>query len=252
MRVAARRLRVALPLVAQRPEGKRVRRARRLLRDLTRGGGASRDHDVMTALFEDRLREEPRPELSGLLRELRGARSRCRRRLAGDLIDVDLRRLRRDLDVIQRRRGEPIFSVFGRLREAVEAERDAIQVDFDNVGESFDPPALHRVRIRFRRLRYTAEILDALRGRESEAPELFRQVQESVGRLHDSWVLSEWLGRRAARAMARGQVSLAEAASRERDLAMEAARRHHAELLARDPRGLLHRGLEAILAPRAA
>jgi CHAD domain-containing protein len=134
----------------------------------------------------------------------------------------------------------------------VEAARDAIHADLDQAGDSFDPPALHRVRIRFRRLRYTAEVVDALRGRESEAPDIFREVQESVGRLHDCWVLSEWLARRAARAQARGQVSLAEAASRERDLAMEAARRHHAELLAKDPRGLLHRGLEAILAPRAA
>lgn len=252
LRVAARRLRVALPLLAQRPEGKRVRRARRLLRGVTRGGGASRDLDVITALFEERLRAEPRPELVGLLRELRAARSRCRRRLAGELLDVDLKRLRRDLDVLQKRRGEPVFTVFGRLREAVEAERDAILVTLDEAGETFDPVVLHRARIRFRRLRYTAEVVDALRGRESEAPELFREVQESVGRLHDAWVLSEWLARRAARARARNQTALAEAASHERDRAMEAARGHHAELLAKDPRGLLGRGLEAILAPRAA
>ncbi|HJS58859.1 MAG TPA: CHAD domain-containing protein [Vicinamibacteria bacterium] len=251
MRVAARRLRVALPLLAQRPEGKRVRRARRLLRDLTRGGGSSRDLDVITALFEERLRAEPRPELKGLLRDLRAARSRSRRCLTGDLLDVDLRRLRRDLELIQRRRGEPIFTVFGRLREALESERDVIQLRLDQAGEAFDPAALHRVRIRFRRLRYTAEIVDAMRGRESEAPDLFREVQESVGRLHDAWVLSDWLARRAVRSLARGQAALAEATLRERDLAMETARRHHAELLAKDPRGLLRRGLEA-LAPRAA
>jgi CHAD domain-containing protein len=251
MRIAARRLRVALPLLAQRPEGRRVRRARRLLRALTRGGGESRDLDVMTALLEDRLRVEPRPELKGLLRELRAARSRSRRRLTGALLDVDLRRLRRDLDMIQRRRGEPIFTVFGRLRETVEAERQAIQLRLDQAGDAFDPGALHRVRIRFRRLRYTAEIVDAMRGRESEAPSLFREVQESVGRLHDAWVLSGWLARRAARALAREQAALAEATARERDLAMDAARRHHAELLAKDPRGLLGRGLDA-LAARAA
>jgi CHAD domain-containing protein len=251
LRIAARRLRVALPLLAQRPEGRRVRRARRLLRALTRGGGETRDLDVMTALLEDRLRVEPGPELKGLLRELRAARSRSRRRLTGALLDVDLRRLRRDLDMIQRRRGEPIFTVFGRLREAVEAERQAIQLRLDQAGDAFDPGALHRVRIRFRRLRYTAEIVDAMRGRESEAPSLFREVQESVGRLHDAWVLSGWLARRAARALARGQAALAEATSRERDLAMDAARRHHAELLAKDPRGLLGRGLDA-LASRAA
>src|SRR5262245_12465761 len=251
MRVAARRLRVALPLLAQRPEGKRVRRARRLLQDLTRGGGASRDLDVITRLFEKRLSVEPRPELKGLLRDLRAARSRRRRRLAGELLDVDLKRLRRDLGAIVRRGGGTLFSVFGRLRDAVEAERDAILVILDDAGDTFDPGTLHRVRIHFRRLRYTAEVADTLRDRESEAPELFREVQESVGRLHDAWVLAQWLGRRSARAVAQGRTDVAETAARERDLAMETARRHHAELLAKDPRALLRRGLEAIMARAA-
>jgi CHAD domain-containing protein len=251
VRVAARRLRVALPLVAHRPGGRRVRRARRLLRDLTRGGGASRDLDVITALFEDRLREEPRPELKGLLRELRAARTRSRRRLAGDLLDVDLRRLRRDLDVVQRRGGVPIFTILSRLREAVESGRNAIETRLDQAGDTFDPARLHRIRILFRTLRYTAEVVDAMRGRTSDAPDLFREVQESVGRLHDAWVLSEWLARRAQRALSRGQGALADATSRERDLALQLARRHHAELLAKDPRSLLSRGLEA-LASRAA
>ncbi len=252
MRVAARRLRVALPLLAQKPEGKRVRRATRLVRDLTRGGGGSRDLDVITALLEDRLGEAPSPELKTLVRDLRAARSRSRRRLAGDLLDVDIARLRRDIKAIVARRGEPVFGVFGRLRDAAAVERVEVLDILDALGESFDPARLHRVRIRFRRLRYTAELVDALRSRESDAPALFRSVQEAVGQLHDSFVLSTWLERKAARAQAAGRESLALVARQERDRALEQAHAHHREFLALDPRALLGRGFEAMAGSRSA
>lgn len=252
MRVAARRLRVALPLLAQKPEGKRVRRATRLVRDLTRGGGGSRDLDVITALFEQRVAESPSTERRILVRDLRAARSRSRRRLAGDLLDLDIARLRRDLEALVARRGEPVFGVFGRLRDAAAAARVEVLETFDALGESFDPARLHRVRIRFRRLRYTAELVDALRGRESDAPAIFRSVQEAVGRLHDAFVLSTWLERKAARAQATGREGLALVAREERDRALEQAHAHHREFLALDPRGLLGRGIEAMAGSRSA
>src|SRR5262245_39096584 len=73
MRVAGRRLRVALPLLAQKPAGKRTHRTLRRLRQLTRTAGTSRDLDVVLELFEARLREEGRRTREGglLLRRLR-------------------------------------------------------------------------------------------------------------------------------------------------------------------------------------
>src|SRR5688572_29455262 len=78
MRVAGRRLRVALPHLARRPEGKRVRRAMALLREMTRASGTSRDLDVILALFEEglpRVRERSR-EQTLILRRLRQDRRR--------------------------------------------------------------------------------------------------------------------------------------------------------------------------------
>ncbi len=132
------------------------------------------------------------------------------------------------------------------------AERDAILAQLAAVGHAFDAAALHRLRIRFRRLRYAAEIADALRGRESEAAQLSARCRSPRGRLHDSWLLAEWLGPCAARARAASQELRAKAADREQALATEAARRHHAELSAKDLRALLEHGLEAILRLRAA
>src|SRR5688572_20793086 len=80
MRVAGRRLRVALPHLARRPRGRRVRRALLELQRLTRAAGASRDYDVMLTLFEERLQHvrTRTAEQTVLLRRLRSARVRSR------------------------------------------------------------------------------------------------------------------------------------------------------------------------------
>src|SRR5438552_10057686 len=97
MRVAGRRLRVALPLLARKPQGRRVKRGRRIMRALTRSAGTSRDLDVGVGLFEERLRGrgEMDPERRLLRQRLRAARGRSRVRLAEALMDIGIARLRR-------------------------------------------------------------------------------------------------------------------------------------------------------------
>jgi len=249
MRVAARRLRVALPLLCRKAGGKRVRRAVRLVRDLTRGGGGSRDLDVIAGLLEARLEQASSAELKVLVRDLRSARTRSRERLAGDLLDVDIARLRRDLATITARRGVPTPSALRRLGTAVTRAKSEVLETLDGLGETFDPPRLHRVRSRFRWLRYAAELADALGERDSGAPAELRRVQVCLGSLHDAFVLSLWLERKAARAEAAGRPQVAQCARLERDCALDLARVHHREFLAMDPRALLARGVEATAVP---
>src|SRR5437667_10101 len=106
MRVAGRRLRVALPLLVRKPEG---RRARRRLREMRDGRGA---------------------ETLALIAA---------------------------------------------------------------IGEGFDPLELHRLRRQLRRLRYAAELSGTLKGQVAAAAADFRALQDELGRLHDTYVLSEWL-----------------------------------------------------------
>jgi CHAD domain-containing protein len=120
------------------------------------------------------------------------------------------------------------------------------------LGDRFDPAALHRLRIRMRRLRYAAELAEKLTGQATEAPALFRQLQDALGLVRDTYVLSGWMGRQAAVAAARGQADLAEAARAEEAFFLEASHEHHRAFLAQSPAAAVRRGLEAMGASRSA
>ena len=81
MRVAARRLRVILPVLARKPAGRRVKRALVTLRELTQAAGRGRALDVSMELLEARLRTLGPPSLEqGLLRGRLGEALRRSRR----------------------------------------------------------------------------------------------------------------------------------------------------------------------------
>jgi CHAD domain-containing protein len=248
MRVAARRLRVALPLLARKPRGRRVRSTLSILRAITRAGGGSRDLDVGLGLFEERLGglEAIGPELTTLRRRLRAARTRSRTRMANDLLDIPISRLRRLLAGILHRRGEDVFTVMSRLRDASESGGTRLVQAVDDLADRFELNELHNLRIATRRLRYTAEVLDAIKGQAMGAPPLFKQVQERLGRIHDAHVLGLWLAQRAAGAEKQGQVELAAEARRQEEWFMELSRNEHLAFLADQPRALLGRALEAM------
>jgi CHAD domain-containing protein len=254
MRVASRRLRVALPLLARRPKGRRVRQALFILRAMTRAGGGSRDLDVSLALLEKRLDalDAVGPELVALRRRLRAARSRSRGKMANDLFDIPIARLRRRLGGIVSRGGEDVFTIMSRLRSATEAGRTELLASLDVLGDRFEPVDLHRLRIRIRRFRYTAELLDALRSLPSGAPALFKQVQERLGQIHDVHVLATWMTRQAVLAEKRGQTTLAEEARRQVEWFVQRSREQHQGFLDVQPRELLTRAFDAMNPARSA
>jgi CHAD domain-containing protein len=254
MRVASRRLRVALPLLARRPRGRRVKQALLILRAMTRAGGGSRDLDVSVAMLEKRLGELDTvgPELVALRRRLRAARSRSRGKMANDLFDIPIARLRRRLAGVVRRGGDDVFTIMRRLRGATEAGRTELLASLDALGDRFEPVNLHRLRIRIRRFRYTAEVLDALRSQPSGAPALFKQVQERLGQIHDVHVLATWMTRQAVFADKRGQAAIAEEARRQVDWFVQRSREQHQSFLDAQPRELLTRAFDAMGPARSA
>jgi CHAD domain-containing protein len=254
MRVAGRRLRVALPLLAHKPHGRRVRRGRRILRELTRAAGTSRDLDVSVGLFEARLNERGPldAERRTLRQRLRAARGRSRTRMAESLMDIDIARVRRDLRTIVSWRAELIFTSLLRIRDARDGRGAVILQTLDALGDGFDPVALHRLRIRLRRLRYAAELAEKLTGQTSEAPSHFRQLQDVLGQVRDAHVLSSWMARQANAAVTRGQAPLAAAAREEEAFFREKSLELHRAFLALAPMATVRRGLEAMGASRTA
>jgi len=248
MRVAGRRLRVALPLLARSPDARSARRARRILRQLTRAAGTSRDLDVCCALLNEHVPagRQAAPAPRTLRTRLRAARTRSRTRMAEALLDLEIARLRRDLRALLARRGEVLFTVVLRLRDARERRGAGVLEALSALGDRYDPPALHDLRKRLRKLRYAAELAEAVMAQPTPAPAIFKSLQEQLGHVRDNFLLSEWLGRQAAAAHARGQDELGAAAAEMQTLFLEASRTEHRAFLAQGPAERLRAGLLAM------
>jgi CHAD domain-containing protein len=253
VRVAGRRLRVALPLLARRGEGRAVRRALRVLRKLTRTVGEGRDLDVILGLFEDRLAalKSASAEQRALLSRLRAARARGRGQVADRVFDLDIDGLRRNLRRILQGGAADSAAVLTRVRALREEEGAAILRGFSQVGDRYRPAPLHALRRRARRLRYAAEVEDAVRGEESRAPALWKRLQDGIGAIHDHDVLAVWLEEQARLAEARDNALLGRAARRERGALVSLGRLLHRALLETKPADLALRALQAMARGRS-
>jgi CHAD domain-containing protein len=248
VRVAGRRLRVSLPLLARKGRGRRVRRALKVLRRLVRVAGRGRDLDVVVGLFADRLGSPNAAsrEQRALLGRLRRARGRGRAQVTEKVLDLDIHGLRRDLRCLLARGPADSATVLARVLAVREEEGAYILRAFSHIGERYLPVELHALRRHARRLRYSAEVEDAVRGDDSRAPVLWKRLQDGIGTIHDHHVLAVWLGEQARGAAARGKRSLALTAGQERRFFLAEGRRLHAKLLEMKPADLALRALQAM------
>ena len=249
LRVAGRRLRVALPMLVAKPGGRRASRALSLLRQLTRAAGSSRDLDVLLESYDERLKTLPtRSEEQKLLRHrLASARRRSRTRMVDNLLDLEISRLRGDLaGLIARGDGPPPSVVCERFAATSAREFRFLHKGFTDLGPRLDADELHALRRRARRLRYAVEVFDQIRSFESTATKPWKTLQDLIGVIHDHHVLAEWFDLQAKNDRERGKDALSVAASVEAEWARAAMHRLHAELLAADPIAIVARGLAAL------
>lgn len=248
LRVAARRLRVALLLLADKPEGKRVRRSQRLLRDLARVAGTSRDLDVLLATYGAHLQGLPTrsPEQTRLRHRLGDGRRRGRARMVAGLLDLDIARLRRDLSTLVARPAPAPPVVVERFRVLCQHESTLLCEGFASLGAILDVQALHALRRRARRLRYAVEILGEVAGVEAGATKPWKSLQDRIGELHDHQVLSGWFLAQAALDEKKGHAALAAAARLESAWALHAVHKLHDELLVAAPIDMVKQGLARI------
>jgi CHAD domain-containing protein len=253
VRVAGRRLTVSLPLLARKGQGRRVRRALKVLRKLTRTLGAGRDMDVILGLFEDRLatRTSPSAEQRALLSRLRSARVRNRAQVADSVLDLDIDGLRRDLRRLLQAEATDSAAVLARVRAVRTEEGAELLRGFSRLGERYRPDELHALRRRVRRLRYAAEVEDVVRSDESRAPVLWKRLQDGIGVIHDHHVLASWFEEQARAAEARGDALLVRAARRERSAFTSLGRLLHRALVETRPSDVALRALQAMARGRS-
>jgi CHAD domain-containing protein len=213
LRVAARRLRMALVLLADEPDGRRARRARRMLHDLAAAAGRGRDLDVGIAILEASPASADQGHLR-LRRSLSASRSRARVLTREALLDLDVARLRRDVRACaaSTRVGREV--VTERLATLRHREEETIDREISPKPQRPRPEALHRARRSARRLRYATEIVDLLDGTPSGATDRWRTMQNRLGEIQDRHVFRAWLELREHRATAQGDSTLAAACSR--------------------------------------
>ncbi|MCC7009155.1 MAG: CHAD domain-containing protein [Acidobacteria bacterium] len=230
MRVASRRLREVLAVLAA-GDVSGAKRLRRRIRRLTRALGDVRELDVMLeelAAAQERHRWADR-DVMRWRRALEAKRASARERLARVLARADAEACAeacRRLAAESRRRRGPAWSAVLARRTSKRAAAVASAVIA--CGADYDPVRLHRLRIAVKKLRYSLEL-------EPAAPDLIglretlRETQQQLGRWHDRHVLAAALstraGRRPSRPSRRHRAMSAETIEEE-------CRTLHAELLA--------------------
>ena len=239
LRVAARRLRAAVLLLADDPEARRARRTDRTLGELARAAGRGRDLDVGIEILES-MPAAASEENERLRRALRASRSRARSLSREALLDLGVAHLRRDLRSLVATSHVDREVLNLRLAVLRLREEQTIESALARGRARPGPEQLHRARRAARRLRYAAEIDGLFGGADSDAPNRWRAMQNRLGDIQDRHVLALWLSLRERRAEARGDLLLAAAAHRtllrvERDAARRAREFLAERTAAKDP-----------------
>lgn len=196
-RVATRRLREALPLVAP---GRPGRKLERTVRGLTRALGPVRELDVALLMLDERAASPDVPRAAVVC--LRQTIDVERRRLHADLVRTLARwnpgKLARKAIASAKARDEradhrprardPRHLLTAHRRAARRA--DALRAAIDTAGGIYLPDRLHDVRIAVKKLRYAMEIVREMsRSRATTRLLALKRAQDLLGRMHDLEVL---------------------------------------------------------------
>jgi CHAD domain-containing protein len=195
-RVATRRLREALPLIARGSSGRKVAR---VVRRLTRALGPVRELDValLTLAELSGSRDVPRSGVSALQQVIRQERSRLHADMRRTVDRCDLQKLSEKLLIAAKKHDESAPRpraadskqlIAARARAARRAER--LSGSIENAAAIYLPDRLHEVRIAVKKLRYAMEIVRELSGSRATVRIMtLKRAQDLLGRIHDLEVL---------------------------------------------------------------
>jgi CHAD domain-containing protein len=188
-RVATRRLREALPVVGADLPRRRVRKAVRRVRRITRALGPVREMDVALGVLDEIAAVDPDCAAGAVLARREVAAERERRR--GRMLDAMAgRRPRKAVaaveDVLARLAVAGNGAWRGELARRIIDRAEALRRALEEAGVLYSAPRLHAVRIAVKKLRYALELAGEVRLAPVRlAVGRLKQAQDLLGRLHD-------------------------------------------------------------------
>jgi CHAD domain-containing protein len=198
-RVASRRIREALPVVAVSAAPEKVKKLRRKMRDLTRYLGPIRELDVELDMLDKKsARDGASPPALTLMRgEVASRRHALRDRLEDEQPVVDVNKLIKKLERVaevgghRAKKGSKQAKIHedawrGALAATLLRRAKRLKAALEEVGPLYAPERLHDVRIATKKLRYALEIAqDAGNAEAKVLVKTLRREQERLGHLHD-------------------------------------------------------------------
>lgn len=190
-RIASRRIREALPIIAAGARPSKVKKLNRKVREITRQLGPVRELDVKLAMIEkdDTSGSPHRRALAMVRREVASRRRDLREDLTeAHVADLDklIKRLNRICESGGARHGRE--SGAWRIGLAARMLRRAKQLKsaVENTGPLYVPEPIHAVRIATKKLRYVLEFAaDAGFAPARDPMKSLKRQQERLGRLQD-------------------------------------------------------------------
>jgi CHAD domain-containing protein len=190
-RVASRRLREAVPVLAG--ASKTRRKAERKIRRVTEALGTVREMDVTVQILDEFVRRPgmPRDAVEDVRAHVIAERDRRRAVMLDRLKRVDANKLDRRLEEVAvdlplAALHEWRDTLVSRVGQRAGRLADAIHV----AGQMYAPEHLHAIRIATKKLRYTLELVaDARVSAVRPLLGTLKRAQDTLGRLHDLQII---------------------------------------------------------------
>lgn len=192
-RVASRRLREALPLV-ECGLAIDMDKTRRRLQRLTQVLGGVRELDVALGVIDEirRARASQQVAVGTLRQRILVERDVRRERMLGRLAAMDTEKLDRQLADLERAlRGKDVGDAWREtLATRIQRRAERVRAAVDRAGALYLSDRVHLVRVAIKKLRYALELSGPTGAARAPATlRQLKQVQDTLGRLHDLEVL---------------------------------------------------------------
>jgi CHAD domain-containing protein len=196
-RVASRRLREAVPVLATGLKKSKADKAGRKIRRITKALGSIRELDVTVSLIDELAQRDTVPRL---------ALEHVRARVIHEQESRRVTMLKR-LDRVKVAKLDRRLQSLSEALEAADAEQwretlaarllkrsKLLRAALENAGQLYEAERLHQVRIAAKKLRYALELAAETGLREAKDPVLtIKRAQDMLGRLHDLQVLQTYV-----------------------------------------------------------